>query len=122
MKIWKLVSGILSIVFSALVLLQSGMAGLSNALEDNGEISGSAGFLVAILMLVIGIVSIVIRKSKSKGGNIALIILSGLAAITGFTMAGSYSDLKVWSGWCVIILIMAIISLLTKGGSKNEKV
>lgn len=121
MKIWKLVSGILSIVFSALVLFQSGIAGLSNALEDNGEISGSAGLLVAILMLVIGIVSIVVRKSNSKGGNIALIILSGLAAITGFTLAGNYSDLQVWSGWCVIILIMALISLFKKGGSKNEE-
>ena len=51
MKTWKLVSGILSIILSVFVTFQSGMAGLGNALADNNEVSGSAGLLVAILML-----------------------------------------------------------------------
>ena len=75
MKIWKLVSGIFTLVLSAFVLFQSSMAGLSNALEDNGESSGSAGLLVAILMIAGGIVSIVVRNSSKKGGNIALLII-----------------------------------------------
>ena len=81
MKTWKLVSGILSIVLFIFVSFQSCAAGMSNALEDNGELSGTAGLLVAILLLTGGIVSIVTRKSNGKGGNIALIILYGLGIL-----------------------------------------
>ena len=47
MKVWKLVSGILSMVLFILVAFQSCAAGVSNALENNGEVSGSAGLIVA---------------------------------------------------------------------------
>ena len=43
MKIWKLVSGILSIIFFALVAMQSCAVGVANTLEDSGEVSSSAG-------------------------------------------------------------------------------
>ena len=75
MKVWKLVSGILSCILFVLVAFQSCAAGISNALESNGEVSGSAGILVAVFMLAGGIVSMATRKSVKKGGNIALIIL-----------------------------------------------
>ena len=75
MKTWKLVSGILSIVLFAMVSFQSCAAGVSNTLQDNGEVSGSAGLIVAIMLLVGGIVSIA-TKNGSKGGNIALIAVS----------------------------------------------
>lgn len=93
MKTWKLVSGIISIVLSVFVVFQSMMAGLANALEESGQSSGSAGLVVSICMLCGGIVSIVSRKNNSKGTNIALIILFGLATLTGFVLAGNYSDL-----------------------------
>lgn len=93
MKTWKLVSGIISIVLSVFVVFQSMMAGLANALEESGQSSGSAGLVVSICMLCGGIVSIVSRKNNSKGTNIALIILLGLATLTGFVLAGNYSDL-----------------------------
>lgn len=118
MKVWKLVSGILSIILFVLVSLQSCAAGVANALQDNGEISGSAGLLVAIFMLAGGIVSIATRNSEKKGGNIALIILFGLAALVGFANYGSYSDLAVWSGWCLINAILAGVSMIT-GKKKN---
>ena len=92
MKTWKLVSGILSIVLFVVVSFQSCAAGLGNALSENGESSGSGGILVAILMLSGGIVSIATKKSKGKGGNIALIVLFGLAALIGFGFAGSFAD------------------------------
>lgn len=93
MKTWKLVSGIISTVLSVFVVFQSMMAGLANALEESGQSSGSAGLIVSICMLCGGIVSIVSRKNNSKGTNIALIILFGLATFTGFVLAGNYSDL-----------------------------
>lgn len=113
MKTWKLVSGILSIILFALVTFQSCAAGIANTLEENGESSGSAGIIVAIMLLAGGIVSIATRKG-GKGGNIALIVLFGIAAIVGFTMAGSYADLKIWAGWCLINVIVAIIALFKK--------
>ena len=119
MKIWKLVAGILSIVLCLIVMLQSCAAGVANALEENGEVSGSAGFLVAIFMLAGGIVSIVTRKSVKKGGNIALIIIFGLAALIGFANYGSYSDLAIWSGWCLINAALAVVALIT-GKKKVE--
>lgn len=114
MKIWKLVSGILSIVLFVFVTLQSCAAGLANAMENNGESSGSYGFIVAVLMLVGGIVSISTRNVKSNGGNIALIVLFGLAAFIGFTGYGSYADLAVWAGWCLINAALALIAIFTR--------
>lgn len=88
-----------------------------NALEESGQVSGSAGLVVSICMLCGGIVSIVSRKNNSKGTNIALLILFGLATLTGFILAGNYSDLYLWSAWCLINVVLAFISL-RKGASK----
>ena len=97
MKTWKLVSGIISIILSVFVVFQSMMAGLANALEESGQVSGSAGLVVSICMLCGGIVSIVSRKNNSKGTNIALLILFSLTTLTGFVLAGNYSDLYLVS-------------------------
>ncbi len=109
MKTWKLVSGILSIVLSLFVLFQSAAAGLSNALSNSDEISGSAGVLVALMLIAAGVVSIVVHNKSSKGGHIAMAALFALGALIGFTCAGSFSDLRIWAGWCLICSVLAII-------------
>ena len=119
MKVWKLVSGILSIVLFVLVAFQSCAVGVSNTILESEEVSGSAGIIVAILMLAGGIVSIATRNAAGKGGNIALIVLFGLAALIGFTNYGSFSDLAIWSGWCVINAILAIVAIVT--GKKSQQ-
>ena len=111
MKTWKLVSGILSIILFFIVSFQSCAAGLSNALSSNGEAGGTAGVSVAVMLLSGGIVSICTRNG-GKGGNIALIILFGLGAASGFTGAGSYADLIIWSAWCLVCAVLAIVSLV----------
>ncbi len=111
MKTWKLVSGILSIVLFFMVAFQSCAAGLGNALAENGEVSGSAGIIVAIMLLVGGIVSIATRNG-GKGGNIAIIILYGIGALFGYALAGSFTDLTIWATWCLICAILAIVSLI----------
>lgn len=119
MRTWKLVSGILSLVLFVFVVFQSCAAGIANTLSANGEISGSAGVLVALLMLVGGIVSIVTRN----GGlipNVALIIIYGLAAVCGFSLAGSYGDLYIWSAWCAVCAVMAIVSAIRSNPSKSR--
>lgn len=118
MKTWKLVSGILSIILFLVVSVQSCAAGVVNTLEENGEVSGSAGIVVAIMLLVGGIVSIATRNG-SKGGNIALMVLFGIGALMGFTMAGNYSDLVIWATWCLICAVLALISLI-KGKKTQE--
>lgn len=115
MRTWKLVSGILSIILFVLVAFQSCAAGVSNTLAENGEVSGSAGMIVAIMLLVGGIVSIATRNG-GKGGNIAIIILYGIGALLGFVLAGSYTDLYIWSAWCLVCAVLAIVAM-----AKNNK-
>ena len=86
--------------------------GVANTMSANGEAGGSAGLFVAILLLAGGIVSICVRKSVKKGGNIALVVLFGLAALFGFTGAGSYGDLYIWSFWCLINAVLAVVALV----------
>jgi len=112
MKTWKLVSGILSIILFVIVTFQSCAAGILNTIEANGEVSGSAGVIVASFMLAGGIVSVATRNSVRNGGNIALIILFGLATLIGFSNYGSFSDLAIWSGWCLINAILAVIAII----------
>lgn len=111
MKTWKLVSGILSIVLFIFVAFQSCAAGVGNALAENGESGGSAGFIVAVLLLAGGIVSICARKG-GRGLNIALIVVFGIGAVIGFTMAGSFADLNIWAGWCLINAVLAAVSIV----------
>lgn len=51
------------------------------------------------------------RNRDGKDGNIALIVLFGLGALIGFTMAGSYSDLMIWAGWCLVCAVLALLSV-----------
>ncbi len=112
MKIWKLVAGILSILFSLVVIFQSCAVGISNTLSENGSVSGTAGILVAILLLTGGIISIATRKSTKKGGSIALVVLFAIGAITGFAAQGTFGDLMIWAVWCVINALLALVSII----------
>lgn len=102
MKTWKLVSGILSLVFTLLILLQSCAAGIVGAVEKTESVGGSAGVMVSLFMIAGGITSIATRNSEGNGGNKALITLFGFAALIAFTMNGVFSDLIVWGIWCVV--------------------
>lgn len=113
MKTWKLVSGILSIILFFMVSFQSCAVGIGNTLSESGEVSGSAGIIVAIMLLSGGIVSIATRNG-GKGGNIALIVLFGIATLFGYALAGSFSDLNIWATWCLINVVFAVITLIKK--------
>ena len=102
MKTSKLVVGIISIA------LQSCAAGLSNALESNGEVSGTAGVLLAISFLVAGIVAICTRNG-GKGGYVStgFYVFFGLIAMM---MAGSYADLTIWAVLSIIFGIICAVA------------
>lgn len=124
MKTWKLVSGILSLVFSAIVLYQSWAASildqLANVFLDVSSNSGTVGAVVAALMIAGGIVSIVTRRGH-RAGDIALVILYGLAALVGYTSFGIYKDLVIWSTWCLICAILAVASLVKMKNSYTRQ-
>lgn len=111
---WKLVSGILSMVLFVLVSFQSCVAGLGNTISQNGEVGGSAGIIVAIMLLSGGIVSVATRKSVGKGGDIALVVLFGIGAFLGILLAGSFGDLVIWGIWCLVNAVLALICAIRK--------
>lgn len=107
LKTAKLIIGIISIVLFIIIAFQSCAAGLSNALLENGESSGSAGIIVAFFMLISGIVGISTRNSK--GGGITAGVFYALAGIIGLGNYGSYGDLQIWSILCLIFAAIFII-------------
>lgn len=122
MKIWRLVSGILSMVSFLIITFQSCAVGVVNAVEDNkDDTSGAGGIVVAFGLLVSGIVATALWKKKNKGGDIALIVLYGLTALMGFANQGTFGDLVVWSSWALICAIMAAIALVLNSRANNEE-
>lgn len=117
MKVWKMVSGILSIVFSCFILFQSCAAGLGESLSEADTSDGSLGLLVALMVMAGGIVSIVTKKSL-KGGNIALIVLFGIGALAGYSGSGYYADLVIWATWSLVCAVLAVIALVTSRGKE----
>lgn len=111
MKTWKLVSGILSIIFSVFIIIQSCVYLSFNTFSKTVRMSCSAAILFAFILLAGGITSIAVRKG-SVGGSIALCILYGIGALFVFPFAKNYSDLYLWSGWSLICAILAIISII----------
>lgn len=122
MKHWKLISGILCCVLFMFVSFQSCAAGVVDAMENEGGISGASGLILSIFMLTGGIVSIVTRESTNKGAPISLIIIFLIATIFGYAGSSNFADLQIWATWCLINLIMAIVNLIQiNRRSKNGK-
>jgi hypothetical protein len=111
MKTAKLVIGIISIVFTAIIMFQSCAVSIGEVIMDEGGTSGFVGVLVAIFMLGAGIVAIAARNSK--GGGIACTIIYALAGIIGVTAQGDFSDLKIWGVLCFIFALFFLIATIT---------
>ncbi|AQG71684.1 hypothetical protein AWJ15_01290 [Lacticaseibacillus rhamnosus] len=103
MKTTKLVVGILQIVLSLFILLQSCAVGVGNAIDKSKDVGGSAGFVVAILFIASGIIYIVTRKSEKLGGDIAGLVLMIISWLFAISNAHVYSDLQIW-GWVSFII------------------
>lgn len=120
MKTTKLVLGIVSIVLFVLVALQSCAAGLGNSLSGNGEVSGTAGLILAFCMLIAGIVGICTRNGGKAGGIVAgaFYLFGGLVGIANY---GTYADLQIWSILCFIFGAVFIVgSLRAKNAPKSD--
>ena len=114
MKTTKLVLGILGLIFSIIILFQSCAAGVLNALADDGDLGGAAGYLTAFLLIAGSIVMIASRGSEKKGGSIAALIVLALGGIIAVTNAAVYTDLVIWGILCFIFAFVNLLSLLLK--------
>lgn len=107
----KLILGIVSMVLSILILFQSCAAGLSNMLQDNGEIGGGMGVLVALNLIISGIIAVAARKSVSR---IPMLIAAALLWLNYFLakmFGGSYSDLPIWGFICYVFGVVYLLSI-----------
>lgn len=111
MRTAKLVIGIVSMVLFAIITLQSCAAGISNSLEGSGEVSGSAGLILGICMLIAGIVGVATRNGK-RGGAFAAGGFYLAGGLLGFVNAGSYGDLYIWSVLSMIFGLFFIIGTI----------
>ncbi|MBS4536375.1 hypothetical protein GOQ29_12180 [Clostridium sp. D2Q-14] len=115
----KKVIGIISMVLFLFITLQSCVAGVGNAIEGQGEMSGSAGLFLAIFMLVSGIL-LMISKDK-KGILITSIVFYIIGGLIGIFNVGSYSDLAVWSVLSFIFGGLLILHLFRNKDIYNKK-
>lgn len=108
----RTVLGILSIILFVMVMFQSCAAGLGNALSDNGEVSGSAGFMCALNLLVAGLIVLVARKTVKKAPMIIAAVLMYLNLFYSQVMAGSYKDLVIWGFLSFAFGVIYLFSVL----------
>lgn len=119
MKVWKLVSGILSIIIAVFMFGQSQLVGFGQVITESDTSSSGGGIIAAILILAAGIVSIAVKKG-GKGGAIAILILFLLGMMFTFPFMKDFPDLGIYGGWCTICAFLALISAIQEG-HKNKK-
>ncbi len=123
MKVWKLVSGILSIIFSGWVMLGSGVAGFLNDLDGSKADSATAvaaGFFVSILMLAGGIVSIAVKNKIDERSNGALAVIFGIAALVGVTGGSESVALDFGIVWCLACAVNAVVCIFQNRKNKSK--
>ena len=108
MKVARLIIGIISLILTVIIGFQSCAAGVLNAMQENGQSSGTMGFFTGFFIMIAGIIAICARNSK-PGGFVAggFYIFAFLIGIAGF---GNYGDLAVWSVVSFMFGVFFIIS------------
>ncbi|MPQ21275.1 hypothetical protein [Carnobacterium divergens] len=101
--------GILSIMISIIVGLQSLMAGLANTLSDNGETGGSVGILLSFILLTAGV--ILLASKGAKGMLTFSMIFYLLGGLLGMSGAGSYKDLVIWSAISLLFALLLFFQI-----------
>lgn len=111
----RLIVGIVSIVVSVMVLMQScAVAGLGAFVSEEAMTDGMGGMLIAFLMLIAGIVDVATRKTLGKAGFVVSIVAYVLAALVGFVFCSTYSDLAVYAGICLAFAVVDIAVLVKR--------
>lgn len=118
MKTTKLVIGIISIVLTFVILMQSCAAGVGDAILNKGGTSAISGFFTAVVLLVSGIVAIAARDSR--GATLFCSLMYALAGLVGLSSSGVYGDLKVWGGLSVVFAVVFFVHFLQMKRRRNQ--
>lgn len=111
MRTAKLIVGIVSMVLTFIIFLQSCAVSIGDAMTGSESASGGAGIIVGLFMLIAGIVAVSTRKSR--GGGIFCLILYGIAGLVGISNADTYPDLMVWGVLALIFALIFLIAVIT---------
>lgn len=109
----KIASGILALVLSVVIFLQSCTVSLGGSIlaEEATQQGGSVGIFVALLFLVGGAFAFGVPKV-----SFVIMLLAGFFGIA----AGSTTPYKDMTIWGVIAFILAIMSLIGSRKRKNS--
>ena len=114
MKNARLIIGIVSFILFFIILFQSCAAGVVNSVTASSDAGGSAGLIVAFMVVIAGIIAIVCRKNAT--GSIVAGVVYGLSGLVGVATSDVYTDLSIWGGLFIIFAIFYIFS-----GIKQKK-
>ena len=117
MKIWKTLSGILSLSAAAFIALLFLFTDLLELLANPLQIEtfgspGVAGAIVAAALACGGIITLATRDG-GRGGSIAASILYGVGGVVGMVLAGDHLDLRVCAAWSLLCMVVAMVDIGT---------
>jgi hypothetical protein len=109
----KIASGIISLVFGAIILLQSVLVGVGGTVigEEAASQGGSVGIVVALLFIIGGAFAFGLPK--------VAMIFSIIACIFGIAV-GSTTTFKDMTIWGVLALIIAVMEYFAGRKKKSE--
>ena len=117
MKIWKTLSGILSLFAAAFIALLFLFTDLLELLANPLQIEtfgspGVEGAIVAAALACGGIITLATRDG-GRGGSIAASILYGVGGVVGMVLAGDHLDLRVCAAWSLLCMVVAMVDIGT---------
>ena len=114
MKVIKLLVGILCIVLSLFVALQTFILGPGNALFAPLELNRTCAIAVTALFFLGGIIMASTDRSRGVGGEVICILLFFIGTVAGVLFSGSMPEFRLWAGICLALAAINLISLFTK--------
>ena len=118
MKVWKLISGISSFVFSSFFLLSECAFSCAYALSDSSDnLTGGYALFLGVALLIGGIESVIVSNKNTVPGNVTIIVVYVIAlALSFITLAETKGNnpsllwfLIVFEAACVALAIIDII-------------
>ena len=107
MKVWKIVSGIISVLGGVLLGLLTVFLAFVTLIFP-GDVIDLLGLLIALLIFAGGVVSVVTCRARHKS-NIALIAIFAVAAALCIWRFDPYFYLLYPAVWCAACAIVAIV-------------
>lgn len=105
---WKLVSGIITLVFAGIIGLLTGCASILGDLAGHTDEAINTKFSSSAIAIVCGIVSIATRKRTDNKGNIAIIVFGVWSGLMALDPISSDTLQAVWMLICAAVAGFAI--------------